>query len=187
MSIEWKDTYIYGEQYQVSQTGLVRNKITGHILTPQKDNKGYLRVRLSFHNKKSSAKVHRLVAVAFIPNPYNKPQVNHRDANKENNAVGNLEWITNYENMQHAIRNGLTNHVEYAGRKKRAVIGTSLDGKHIVKFSSLSEAAKTCRISRSNLCNTLKGKRKMCGGYTWSYENESEVTNHGKETSAVRL
>lgn len=172
--IEWRDTYIYGEQYQVSNTGIVRNKITGQILKPQKDAKGYLRISLSKNNKQVTIKIHRAVAIAFLPNPLNFPQVNHKDGNKGNNTADNLEWISNYDNMQHAIRNGLTNHVEYAGRKKRPVVGISDTGE-VVRFGSLAEASKKCHVSRSNLCNTLKGKRNICGGYRWKYEDESEV------------
>lgn len=174
MEVEWRDTYIYGEQYQVSNTGAVRNKITGHILKPHKDTKGYLRVSLSKGNVRVTVKVHRTVAIAFIENPNNLPQVNHKDGNKENNSVLNLEWVSNYENMQHAIKNGLTNHVDYAGRKKRPVI--RIDGVGAtVRFNSLAEASKECHISRSNLCNVLKGKRNFCGGYRWKYADESEV------------
>jgi hypothetical protein len=172
--VEWRDTYIYGEQYQVSNTGIVRNKLTGKILKPQKDGKGYLRVSLSKNNVQVTIKVHRAVAMAFIPNPDNLPQVNHKDTNKENNTVSNLEWISNYDNMQHAIKNGLTNHVDNSGRKKRPVIRISSNGEN-VKFGSLAEASKQCNVSRSNLCNALKGKRNMCGGYRWKYDDESEV------------
>lgn len=172
--IEWRDTYIYGEQYQVSNTGLVRNKITGKILKQQKDGKGYLRVSLSKNNVQVTVKVHRAVAFAFIPNPDGLPQVNHKDTNKQNNEVTNLEWISNYDNMQHAVRNGLTNHVDYAGRKRRPIISISDTGE-MVRYGSLAEATRKCKISRSNLCNTLKGKRNRCGGYRWKYDDESEV------------
>ena len=172
--IEWRDTYIYGDRYEVSNTGLIRNKITGQLLKAHKDKKGYLRISLSKNNKQVTVKVHRVVAIAFIENPDNLPPVNHKDTNKENNTVGNLEWTTNYENMQHAIRNGLTNHVDYAGRKKRPIIRVSADGK-TERYNSLAEASAACRVSRSNLCNALKGKRNVCGGYKWKYEDESEV------------
>jgi hypothetical protein len=172
--VEWRDTYVYGDRYEVSNTGIIRNKDTKKVMKPHKDGKGYLRVSLSKNNIQATIKVHRAVAIAFIENPDNLPQVNHKDTNKENNTVWNLEWITNYENMQHAIRNGLTNHVDYAGRKKRAVMGVSSDGS-VVKFSSLAKASEICHISRSNLCNALKGKRNTCGGYIWNYIDESEV------------
>ena len=172
--IDWRDTYIYGEKYQVSNTGIIRNKLTGKILNPNKDCKGYLRISLSKNNVKETIKVHRAVAIAFVGNPNNLPQVNHKDGNKENNRVENLEWVSNYDNMQHAIKNGLTNHVDYAGRKRRPIIGIS-DAGETVKFDSLAEAEANLNICRGNLCNVLKGKRNMCGGYRWKYANESEV------------
>ncbi len=128
--VEWRNTYIYGEQYEVSNTGLVRNKMTKQILKPTKDTKGYLRISLSRNNKQI------------------------------NNCVSNLEWISNYDNMQHAIEHGLTNHVEYAGRKKRPIIGIKDTGE-MVRFGSLAEASEKCNVSRSNLCNALKGKRQI--------------------------
>lgn len=172
--VEWQDCYVYGEKYQVSNTGLVRNKVTKQLIKSHKDKKGYLRVSLSRNNVQVTVKVHRAVAIAFIENPNNLPQVNHKDGNKGNNEVSNLEWVSNYDNMQHAIENGLTNHVDYAGRKKRPVIRISSTGEK-VRFNSLAEAAKECHVSRSNLCNALKGKRNFCGGYTWKYADESEV------------
>ena len=172
--MEWRDCYVYGEGYQISDTGLIKNKITGQLLKPHKDKKGYLRVSLSKNNKQVTVKVHRAVAIAFIENPNNLPQVNHIDGKKDNNKVSNLEWVSNYDNMQHAIKNGLTNHVDYAGRKKRPVIRISNTGE-IVRFNSLAEAAQECCVSRSNLCSVLKGKRNVCGGYVWKYANESEL------------
>ena len=81
--IEWRDTYIYGEKYEVSNTGLVRNKTTGQILKSHEDGKGYLRISLSRNNKQVTIKVHRAVAIAFIENPLNLPQVNHKDTDKK--------------------------------------------------------------------------------------------------------
>lgn len=88
---------------------LTRNwKNTGReaILRPATDKKGYKRVALMKDGKLSTHKVHRLVAINFIPNPSSKPQVNHKDGDKSNNHVDNLEWATNAENVIHAIRNG---------------------------------------------------------------------------------
>lgn len=175
ISEKWRDTYVYGEQYEVSNLGKVRNKITKHILYQQKDTKGYLRTSLSKNNVQVTVKVHRAVAIAFIKNPNNLPQVNHKDGNKENNSVENLEWISNYDNMQHAVKNGLTNHVENAGRKRRPIIGISDSGK-TVRFDSLAKASSELHICRSNLCNALKGRRNECGGYIWKYADNDEVT-----------
>ena len=169
----WKDTYIYGEQYQVSNTGVVRNKITGHILKPQLDNKGYLRVRMSLHDKKATAKVHRLVAVEFIPNPENKPQVNHIDTDKRNNDVRNLEWVTNGENQIHAYRTGLNRATGNSGRKKIPVSKINLvTGEVEATYSSMAEAARSNNLYSANIKKVIRGERKRTGGYAWKRKHE---------------
>ena len=96
------------ESYQVSSWGRIRNA-DGKLLLPEKSEKGYLKVRLCKHGKIFKKRVHRLVAEVFIDNPNDLPQVNHKDGNKENNSITNLEWVTDEENKEHAkrLRNGL--------------------------------------------------------------------------------
>lgn len=89
--------------YEITRDGQVINKHTGRILKPQPNGKGYLRVSIS----KKLCFVHRLVAEKYIPNPNNLPQVNHKDGNKLNNNVDNLEWVDNQENRDHAVLTGL--------------------------------------------------------------------------------
>lgn len=91
------------DDYEITRDGKVINKHTGHTLAPQPNGKGYLRVSIG----KKLMFVHRLVAEKYIPNPENKPQVNHKDGNKLNNCVDNLEWVTNQENRNHAVDNDL--------------------------------------------------------------------------------
>lgn len=171
--IEWRDTYIYGEQYEVSNTGMVRNKITGHILKQQEDNKGYLRVRLSLHDKKATAKVHRLVATAFIPNPYRKPQVNHKDTDKHNNNVLNLEWATNGENQIHAYQHGKNYVTGRAGRKKIPVCKVDLRTGNVTgTYKSLADAGRENGLYSANIHKVLAGERKSTGGFGWRYESE---------------
>ena len=91
------------EDYEITREGQVINKHTGRILKPQPNGKGYLRVSIG----KKLLFIHRLVAEKYIPNPNNYEQVNHKDGNKLNNCVDNLEWVTNQTNRDHAIANGL--------------------------------------------------------------------------------
>ena len=99
------------ENYTIDEFGNVRNIKTQKYLKGALNGKGYLRVEL--HNNKKIKKffIHRLVAEYFISNPLNKEQVNHKDGNKLNNNVENLEWVTNQENRNHAIKNNLTNNL----------------------------------------------------------------------------
>lgn len=91
------------DDYEITTDGQVINKKTSHILKGQLNAKGYLRVSIS----KKLMFVHRLVAEKYIPNPDNLPQVNHKDGNKLNNSVENLEWVSNQQNRNHAVETGL--------------------------------------------------------------------------------
>ena len=111
LSIEWRDLYINGTltNYQVSSDGHVRNKNTGKTLKGSPDKRGYLTASIWINKQIHTMLIHRLIAQTFIPNPDNKPTVNHKDGNKQNNAVSNLEWATHQENIDHAIQTGLRN------------------------------------------------------------------------------
>ncbi|PEI42608.1 HNH endonuclease [Bacillus pseudomycoides] len=124
----WKPISGYEGIYEVSSLGRVRSldrvivdyrgiekSVGGKILKPGVTNKGYYIVSLNSVDKRHTLTVHRLVANAFIPNLDNKPQVNHINGIKTDNRICNLEWLTNEENMKHAINNGLANK---GGRKK---------------------------------------------------------------------
>lgn len=99
----WRDVAGYEGLYQVSDRGRVKNVKRDAILSPAKNNRGYFRVLLCKDGVKTNKFVHRLVALSFVPNPDNKPQVNHIDGCKENNGAINLEWVTQRENMKHAF------------------------------------------------------------------------------------
>jgi len=96
--------------YYASDDGVIKSVIGKRtkILSQWSDAKGYLRVKIILNSKSTGIAVHRLVALAFIPNPENKPQVNHKDGNKKNNSAQNLEWNTCAENVKHAWLNNLS-------------------------------------------------------------------------------
>ena len=101
---EWRTIIIDEEEtnYEVSSNGLVRNKTTKHILKPQTINSGYLTITICLDNKRRKGMlIHRLVAIAFIPNENNYPEVNHKDEDKTNNNVENLEWCTSKYNQNY--------------------------------------------------------------------------------------
>ena len=94
-------TIKHNDNYEISNLGNVRNKKTKRILKPFTTSNNYLKVKLSKNNKQIDYFVHRLVAQAFIPNPNNYPEVNHKDENKLNNALSNLEFLTHKENIHY--------------------------------------------------------------------------------------
>jgi hypothetical protein len=153
----WK--IIEGTNYEVSSIGNVRNMKTGKVLKGGITPKGYKRVQL--YDKKVF--IHRLVAEAFIPNPENKPQVNHKDGDKSNNFVDNLEWCTNTENMKHAKENNLN--------RSRSVVQYTLTGEYITIYKSVTEAAIAVNGTDSIIARVCRGKRQSHKGYKWRYEN----------------
>lgn len=105
----WKPIKGFESYYEVSDLGNIRRN--GNMLKQMYNKQtGYFSVTLSVDGKTTRKYTHRLVAMAFIPNPENKPQVNHKDCNKTNNVVINLEWATNKENNTHAWANGINYH-----------------------------------------------------------------------------
>lgn len=129
----WKDVESYKGIYKVSNTGKIKSidrnikmgsgfgVCKGKTLSDYKDKDGYLVVSLSNKSKYKLSKVHRVVASAFIPNPLNLPQVNHKDGVKTNNHVDNLEWCDGFHNMRHANRTGLVNHKKGDNHHRRKV------------------------------------------------------------------
>lgn len=165
----WKTIEGTNGEYQVSDTGLVKTTKTGRILRPAVDARGYERICLFKMDRDRRYKVHRLVAMAFIPNPDSFPQVNHKDGNKRNNHVSNLEWITNEENMHHAKEHGLrVGHELFCESKKKRVIATNIVSGERIVFDSILAARKA--IGTCHVQEVLKGIRQQAKGYTFAFE-----------------
>lgn len=170
---KWKDVEGYEGLYQVSDEGEVKSlKYRGsnkeYILSNRKVTKGYMQVILWKNRKSKTFMVHRLVAQAFIPNPNNYPQINHKDEDKTNNKVENLEWCTNEYNHNYGTgnirRGGGLNH---AGSKR--VYQYTLNGELIAIWPSSMECGRN-GFSQCCISNCCNGKLETYKGYRWSYE-----------------
>lgn len=161
----WKDITGYEGLYQVSSTGRVRrlfkNKV--NVLKGRMTQDGYRGVILSKHQVKKHCRVHRLVAEEFIANPENKPQVNHKDRNKLNNNVSNLEWVTACENTEHCILTGRKAHT-------REILQYTREMEYVASWDSIREASKSLKISPNNICSCCRGQLETSGGYIWRYK-----------------
>lgn len=177
---EWRHIEGWGGLYQVSNMGrvksLARNFKRERILIPCKRKKGYLCVGLARDCKKIQKSIHRLVAIAFIPNPENKPEVNHKRGFKWDNRATELEWSTMSENQIHAYRvlkrkNNLKGLFGKLNSNSRAVFQYSLSGQFIEKFYSTMDAQRKTGISNQSIssCALCKRKHKTAGGYIWMY------------------
>lgn len=133
------------------------------------DKKGYPYVRFYFNGVKSIKKAHRLVAIAFVENPKNKPDINHIDGDKTNNHFSNLEWVTNPENMKHARELGLYDN-SYKKRMK-AVSKYDFNGNFIKTYKSINEAAIDVGLKdHTSISKVLSGVQKTAGGYEWKFK-----------------
>lgn len=190
----WKDIEGYEGLYQVSSTGLVRSldrinsagkRIKGQIRHQTKNKNGYLYVNLCKNGVVHNCSVHRLVANAFIPNPDDLYTVNHKNENKEDNRVENLEWMTLQNNLRygtHDERVRQSKKGKYCGEKhpnfgkrgknanthKGKVIGIGkYDPDDIVEFDTAADAARILKISSGKICDSIHNSNISCGGYYW--------------------
>lgn len=193
------------ENYTISDEGYVTNELTGKILKGKFAGRGYRVVNLFKDGKFKNHYIHRLVAIAFLPNPDNLPEVNHKDEDKTNNKVENLEWCSHKYNMNYgtgqqrrvmntdfkAIHEKIKNlHLDYkaiAAKKNMKEISKKYSKQVInldtlIVYSGTREAERQTNIEHSSIskCCMKKENHKTAGGYRWMYYNDyKNIINNG--------
>ncbi|MBN6186345.1 NUMOD4 domain-containing protein [Aneurinibacillus aneurinilyticus] len=183
---EWVPIKDFENQYEISRSGVVRRIESGKILKASLAKNGYLMVSLWKENKGTSKYIHRLLAESFIQktNP-NYTVVNHKDGNKTNNCLSNLEWCSYGDNNKHAYDTGLKvvseNVIKSISSRARIrnknnnfrskpVLATNLITGETRSFISVKEAAETLGANRCSIDRVLKGKRSKCKGFSFKYK-----------------
>ena len=185
----WKTIPGFEGKYSISTYGRIKNNKNNRIKNHYVNENGYCVV--GFYDKGKGFtkhfKVHRLVAEAFIENPKNKKTVNHKDGNKENNHVLNLEWSTHSENVKHSFDTGLravTNRQResasismkmnrlYSNNNRKTIFSIDSNGCKTV-YESIRGSAKSVGVSPSSIVNCLKGKTNTSAGMKWGYCNDN--------------
>lgn len=163
------------QNYEVTTTGDIINTKTGRVLKSFKVGNGYLQVSLSKNGKQKNFYIHRLVAEAFITNPLNLPCVNHKDEDKTNNNVENLEYCTHEYNNNYGTRTEKASKTMTNGKNSKPIIQLRKDGSLVRVWSSAYEAERQLHYHQSNISACCLGKIHTAYGFKWSYNNE--VTN----------
>lgn len=173
----WKDIKGYEGLYQVSNLGRVKSlervdamnkKVDAKIMSQTDNGNGYLYISLHKNGKRKVMGVHRLVALTFIPNPNNKPQVNHIDEDKTNNRIDNLNWMTGKENSNYGNHNKNSS----LAHERTCIIAYHIKTGTFIYFNSLREAEREIGVYHSNISRVLKGVYKQSNGYTFTISEE---------------
>ena len=167
---QWREINGY-PNYLISNNGKVFSKKRNKVLSPKVDKYGYFVVGLCRNNKVKHFTIHRLVALAFIPAIDGCNVVNHKDCNKQNNNVDNLEWTTVSGNTKHcfhtnkAFRNQVLNNAKKGAKTKSKEVAVYLDGVCVGRYESIAETANSLNVNKKTIYNTLHNVYKNRKGY----------------------
>lgn len=189
----FKDIEGFEGYYQISNLGRIK-ALRRKVKSPIRHNKyvykkeriryatknslGYYNLKLYKKGIKRGFPLHRLLAIAFIPNPENKPFINHIDGNPSNNKIENLEWCTQSENIQHAYNIGRKKaswffYLRQKGKDSpvsKPIIQLSKEGVEIKRWDCINDVQKQLGFNRPNICKVLKNKLNTAYGYKWKYQ-----------------
>lgn len=171
----WKDMTEFDGKYKVSNTGIIWSNIRNKELKCYKTRFGYIAINL---RGKSHYCIHRLVAEMFIPNTFNKIQVNHKNEDKTDNRVENLEWVSPSENVSKTF----DNNKRKRGWKK--VHQLDKDGNIINTFNSIIDAARYVNRIPSSISKALKNPKHICDGFKWRYADKNMIN---KDTRPISI
>ena len=171
--------------YLIGNNGSVFSKKSNRFLKPVMQKNGYKHIELSNEGGPKQFAVHRLVAMAFVPNPNNYPIINHKDQNKGNNVSNNLEWCTykynsNYAdcqkrkaaNINYFSEKQIANRKTFKNRNGKKTAQLTTSGELVAHFPSSMEAFRSTGINPSHIQECCRGKRRTAGGFVWSYKEE---------------
>lgn len=171
----WKDVVGYDGFYQVSSNGRIKNTKTNYIKVPIKNWAGYHRIQLCKNKKCKIFSIHRLVALAFLPNPNGLPEINHIDHIRSNNSLSNLEWCSRSYNAQYSfLRPDRKKSMAWLGKSgilhpNSKPIIQKHNGIIVNKFDSISDASRVLSIKASSISRVCTGERKRYKGFNWEF------------------
>lgn len=172
----WKNSYYFPEKYSVSSYGRLKNKEKNYIYKMTNKKNDYFSKVLYYKKEIKSIRVHRIVAKTFIDNPNKYPEVNHKDGNKQNNRLDNLEWCTSKYNTQDAIKRNpkIINGMLFYNKNRayKNIIQLSKNDEVIKKHNNVKEAFIDTGICQRNILQCLHKQRKTAGKYKWVLESE---------------
>ena len=168
----WKDIVGYEGLYQVSNLGRVKSLKYGKekILKPANIGRGYLKVNIWKNGEQNQYLVHRLVGQSFIPNPNNLPEINHRDEDKTNNRVENLEWCDRKYNNNFGTHNQRVAEKMTNGKLSKTVLQFTLEGNFVKEWKSTRDVQRNLGFDQGHISQCCTGKRKSAYKFVWKYK-----------------